>query len=159
MIPRRLGTPKGTCYYYFPTRESLAQSVIEQSNAGIAAAMGPIWESDAPPMHKLIAATFRFIAVTESDPVVRVGYQLREAMRQISDAGPRSFGQTEAIFASALKTAIDDGHVRADVNPQEAGHPLRGVGGLPLAGGRLSRKSLRPVDPGLANLSGRSRNT
>ena len=36
----------------------------------------------APHMHRLIAATFRFIAVTENNPVVRVGYQLRQATRQ-----------------------------------------------------------------------------
>lgn len=120
----RAGTAKGTCYYYFPTKRSLADAIIEQSNAGIAAAMGPVWESDTPSMHRLIAATFRFLAITESDPVVRVGYQLRQAMNQISNAGAKSYANTESVFTSALKRAVADGHVRADVKPREAAYSL-----------------------------------
>lgn len=118
------GTTKGTCYYYFPTKESLAAAIIEQANVRIAGAMGDIWESDDPSMHKLITATFRFIAITENDPVVRVGYQLRQAMRQISAAGAKSFGDTETVFASAIRRAVADGHVRPDVNAREAAYTL-----------------------------------
>lgn len=123
-VIERAGTTKGTCYYYFPTKNSLAAAVIEQSNAGIAAAMGPIWESEAPPMHRLIAATFRFVAITESDATVRVGYQLRQAMNQISDVGAKSYANTESVFASALKRAVGDGHVRTDINLREAAYSL-----------------------------------
>ena len=64
-VVERANTTGGTCYYYYhPTKSSLAATIIEEANAGIAAAMGPIWESEAPHMHRLIAATFRFIAVT-----------------------------------------------------------------------------------------------
>lgn len=118
------GATKGTCYYYFPNKHSLAAAIIEQSNHGISAAMAPIWESDAPSMHKLIAATFRFIAVTEADPIVRVGYQLRQAMRQISEVGAKSYGNTEVVFASTIKRAVADGHVRADIKPREAAYSL-----------------------------------
>lgn len=120
----RAKTSKGTCYYYFPTKESLAVAIIEQSNERIAGAMGDIWESDAPPMHKLVTATFRFIGLTERDPIVRVGYQLRQAMRQVSAAGARSFGDTEVVFASAIKRAVADGHTRRGVNHREAAYTL-----------------------------------
>lgn len=127
-------TTKGTCYYYFPTKESLAAAIIEQSNLKIAAAMAPIWESDARPMHKLIKATFGFIALTESDVIVRVGYQLRQAMRQVSQAGSRrGFGDTQVIFASAIKRAVADGHARAGINAAEAAYTLFAA----LAGCRL----------------------
>lgn len=118
------GTTKGTCYYYFPTKSSLAEAIIEQANLRIAGSMGDIWESDAPSMHKLITATFRFIAITEYDPVVGVGYQLRQAMRQVSAAGAKGFGDTEVVFASAIKRAIADGHARSDVNHREAAYTL-----------------------------------
>lgn len=123
-VIERAGIAKGTCYYYFPTKNTLAAAIIEQSNAGIAAAMGPIWECHAPAMHRLIMATFRFVAITESDPVVRVGYQLRQAMNQISDVGAKSYANTESVFTSALKRAVTDGHVRADVNLREAAYSL-----------------------------------
>lgn len=119
-VIERAGTTKGTCYYYFPTKGSLALAIIEQSNLRIAGAMGDIWESDAPSMHKLIAATFRFIAVTENDPIARVGYQLRQANRQISTAGGGGFGDTEVVFASAIRRAVAAGHARPDVNDREA---------------------------------------
>nr|MCW1957238.1 TetR/AcrR family transcriptional regulator [Mycobacterium sp.] len=123
-VIERAKATKGTCYYYFPSKRSLAAAIIEQANAGIAAAMAPIWESEAPPMHRLIMATFRFVAVTESDPIVRVGYQLRQAMNQISEAGAKSYANTESVFASALKGAAADGHVRPEVNPKEAAYTL-----------------------------------
>lgn len=123
-VIERAGTTKGTCYYYFPTKESLAAAIIEQSNSRIAGGMGEIWESDAPPMHRLITATFRFLALTETDDTVRIGYQLRQAMRQVSEAGAPSYGDTEVVFASALKRAIADGHVRPDINIGEAAYTL-----------------------------------
>lgn len=36
-VVARAKTSGGTCYYYFPTKSSLADAVIEQANAGIAA--------------------------------------------------------------------------------------------------------------------------
>lgn len=123
-VIERAKTTKGACYYYFPSKQSLAAGIIEQSNLGIAAAMAPIWESDASPIHKMIAATFRFIAVTESDPVVRVGYQLRQGMRQISEVGAKSYGDTETVFASTLRKAVADGHARADIDPKESAYSL-----------------------------------
>lgn len=132
-VIERASATKGTCYYYFPSKHSLAAAVIEQSNHGISAAMAPIWESDAPTMHKLIAATFRFIAITESDPIVRVGYQLRQAMRQISEVGAQSYGNTEVVFASAIKRAVAEGHARPDIHPKEAAYSLFAA----LAGCRL----------------------
>ncbi len=118
-VIERAGTTKGTCYYYFPTKGSLAEAIIEQGNLRIAGAMGDIWESDAPSMHKLISATFRFIGVTENDPIARVGYQLRQADRQVSTAGATGFGDTEVIFASAIRRAVADGHVRRGINDRE----------------------------------------
>ena len=123
-VIQRAGTTKGTCYYYFPTKESLAAAIIEQANQRIAGAMGDIWESDSPPLHKLIKATFRFIAVTENDPIARVGYQLRQANRQVSPAGASGFGDTEVVFASAIRRAVADGHVHPGVNDKEAAYAL-----------------------------------
>lgn len=127
------GTTKGTCYYYFPTKGSLAEAIIEQANAKIAGSMGDIWESDTPAMHRLIAATFRFIALTETDDIARVGYQLRQAMRQVSPAGAPSYGDTEVVFASAIKRAVADGHARSDINAGEAAYTVFAA----LAGCRL----------------------
>ena len=123
-VVARAKTSGGTCYYYFPTKSSLAAAVIEQANAGIAAEMAPIWASDEPAMLDLITATFRFIAITENDPVVRVGYQLRQAVRQISEAGATSFADTEVVFATCIRGGIRDGHIRADVTAKEPAYTL-----------------------------------
>lgn len=132
-VIERAGTTKGSCYYYFPTKGSLAAAIIEQANHRIAGAMGDIWESDAPSLHKLIRATFRFIAVTEDDPIARVGYQLRQANRQVTSAGGTGFGDTEVVFASAIRRAVADGHVRPGVNDKDAAYTVFAA----LAGCRL----------------------
>lgn len=123
-VVERAGTTGGTCYYYFPTKSSLAAAIIDEANRGIAAEMAPVWESEAPHMHRLITATFRFIAVTENNPVVRVGYQLRQSTRHASHSGAGSFGDTETVFASSLKRAKHEGHARSDIKPREAAYTL-----------------------------------
>lgn len=123
-VVKRAGTTGGTCYYYFPTKSALAEAIVEQSSMKIAAAMGSLWESDAPSLHKLITATFRFIAVTESDPVARVGYQLRQNVRRLSGVQAGSAGDTHVIFGAALKQGIADGHVQAGINRREVANAL-----------------------------------
>lgn len=120
----RAKTTKGACYYYFPTKESLAAAIIEQANARLAGAMAPIWETEAPPMHRLISATFAFIEATETDPIVRIGYQLRQAVRQVSEASTKGFGKTEVVFASAIRRGVADGHVRPDVDADEVAYTV-----------------------------------
>lgn len=123
-VVRHAGISNGTCYYYFPTKSSLAEAIIEQSNERIAAAMGSLWESEALSLHKLITATFRFIALTENDDIIRVGYQLRRSMPHLSrmDSGGR--GDTQMLFAARIKKAVDDGHVRPDVDADAAAHTV-----------------------------------
>lgn len=123
-VVRHAGIPGGTCYYYFPTKLSLAEAIVDESNARIAAAMGSLWESEAPPMHKLINATFRFIALTENDDIIRVGYQLRRSMPHLSrmDSGGR--GDTHMLFTLCVKGAVADGHVRPDVDAKAAAHTV-----------------------------------
>lgn len=120
----RAGVSKGACYYHFPNKPSLAAAIVEESNWRIAAAMGPIWESEAPAMHRLIIATFRFLELIETDDTARIGYQLRWAIRQPRQPGERHFGDTEVIFTERLQRAITDGHVKADINPAQTAYTL-----------------------------------
>lgn len=119
-VVRHAGIPGGTCYYYFPTKFSLAEAIVDESNMRIGAAMGSLWESEAPPIHKLINATFRFIALTENDDIIRVGYQLRRSMPQLSRMDTGGRGDTQMLFALCIKGAIADGHVRPDVDARSA---------------------------------------
>lgn len=123
-VINRANTTKGTCYYHFPTKKALAVAIIEQSNHRIAAAVGRLWETEAPALHKLIAATFAFVAVTETDPIARVGYQLNQADRQVSRSGQHGFGDTEVVFTDNLKKASAEGHIRKGLDVGEAAYTL-----------------------------------
>ncbi len=118
------GVSKGACYYHFPTKQSLAAAIIEESNAKIAAAMAPVWESDAPAMHRLIIATFRFLELVETDDVARIGYQLRQSLKETREPERRHMGDTEVVFTDRLKRAMTDGHVRTDINPEHTAYTL-----------------------------------
>ena len=120
----RAGVSKGACYYHFPSKHSLAAAIIDESNARIAAALGPIWESEAPALHLLIRATFRFLALVQADDTVRIGYHLRQSLRQNRDPGPRQFGDTEVVFSGALQQAVRDGHLNADTNLTQTAYTL-----------------------------------
>ena len=118
------GVSKGACYYHFPTKQSLAAAIIDESNARIAAAMAPIWESVAPALHRLIRATFGFLELVQTDDTARIGYHLRQSLRPNRDPGSRHFGDTEVVFGGALKQAVRDGHVKADTNLTQTAYTL-----------------------------------
>ena len=118
------GVSKGACYYHFPTKQSLAEGIIDESRARIAATMAPIWESEEPAMHRLIIATFRFLQLVEVDDTARIGYQLRQSFKESREPGVRYPGDTEVVFTERLKRAIKDGHVRADINPEHTAYTL-----------------------------------
>lgn len=120
----RAGVSKGACYYHFPTKQSLAAAIIDESNARIAAAMAPIWESEAPALHLLIRATFRFLALVQTDDTARIGYHLRQSLRQNREPGARHFGDTEVVFSGALEQAVRDGHITADINLTQTAYTL-----------------------------------
>ena len=85
--------------------------------------MAPIWEFEAPAMHRLIVSTFRFLALVQVDDTARVGYQLRHVLKQIREPGTSRFGDTEVVFADALKRAVRDGHLRADTDVKKPRTP------------------------------------
>lgn len=120
----RAGVSKGACYYHFPTKDSLATAIIEESNSRIAAAIAPVWESETPNMHRLINATFRFLELTETDDTVRVGYLLFQAMRPPREPGTTHPGDSEVLFTAALKGAVREGHVRPGTNVRQAAYTL-----------------------------------
>ena len=123
-VVQHAGVPGGTCYYYFPTKASLAEAIVEQSNERIAASMGSLWETDAPAFHKLIIATFRFMALSEYDDVVRVGYHLRVSMPSIRQVAPGGFGDTHVLYGQCVKAGVAEGFVRDDINTREAARTL-----------------------------------
>lgn len=120
----RAGVSKGACYYHFPTKQSLAAAIIDESSARIAAAIAPIWESQAPALHRLIRATFRFPALVQTDDTARIGYHLRQSLQQNRDPRTRHFGDTEVVFSGTLKQAVRDGQLKADTNLTQTAYTL-----------------------------------
>lgn len=75
-------------------------------------------------MHRLIIATFRFLNLVQTDDIARIGYQLRQSLKQPREPGTRYMGDTEVVFTDRLRRAMADGHVRSDINPEHAAYTL-----------------------------------
>ncbi len=137
------GTTKGTCYYYFPTKESLAAAIIEQASDQIEEFTFDAANPAGSAMQEFISATFRFIVITETDELVKAGYRLRQAVDQISAAAARSYAGRVSVFTGAIQRAIAEGDVRSSLDPEQVGYSI--LAGL--VGCRLLSDALPGDDP------------
>ncbi|MCW5253053.1 ScbR family autoregulator-binding transcription factor [Streptomyces sp. SHP 1-2] len=68
-ILRRAGVTKGAMYFHFPSKESLAQAIMDEQTAVVGVA-------NSSPLQSLIDMTHRFAHALRNDPIARAGTRL-----------------------------------------------------------------------------------
>ena len=115
---------KGGFYYHIPTKEDLAGGIIEHANEALGAALRDTLAFPSPMLENLIRASFVVADMMQHDSTVRMGYQLRQALNQVSTAGHSALVQRRNIIVSAVETAIAQGDLTSDINAEEVGHTI-----------------------------------
>lgn len=121
----RAGVSNGRFAYHFPTKESLATALIDAADKTVADTMEQILATSASTaLEGLIRASFAVADLTVTDPVVRVGLQLRHGLGQISAARTAGMASQRTLTNQAIAAAIAEGDVRADFTPDQISHTL-----------------------------------
>lgn len=145
----RAGVTKGAYYYHFPTRESLLVALVAEADELIATttrgAMAPDGSSN---LERLIRAAFRVADLACRDPRVRVGIQLRLAMGPASPATTALRSGDRTLIIQAVRSAVAEGDLRADINPEDVGHTLW----IALLGNQYSAQTADAANSSLACL-------
>ena len=120
----RAHVTKGGFYYHFPTKEDLAGGIIEHANEALGAALRDTLAFPSPMLENLIRASFVVAETMQHDRTVRMGYQLRQALNQVSTAGQSALAQRRDIIVNAVQTAITQGDLDNEINAEEVGHTI-----------------------------------
>jgi AcrR family transcriptional regulator len=126
-IIERADMTKGALYYHFDSKESLATAVIEEGSARLGEAFRSISTSAAPALESMIHGVFVVADLMATDQIARSGTQLLRAFGEFNDIAARTYGSWTAEMTERTRQAIDEGDVRADVDPRAVGETIVGA--------------------------------
>ena len=119
-VIERANVTKGAFYYHFATKGTWPP----RSSNRPTTPSEPPWTPNSQPRHpcwKLIRVPFIAVDMMRNDQLIRVGYALRMAANQVTLAAGAVLEQRRATFVGAVKTAIAEGDLSSDIDPEELG--------------------------------------
>jgi AcrR family transcriptional regulator len=125
-IIERAEMTKGALYYHFDSKESLATAIIEEGSAHIVEAFRSITTSSAPTLESVIHGVFVVADLLSTDQIARSGTQLLRAFGQFNDAAAHTCRVWVAEMTARTRQAIDEGDLRADLDPQAVSETIVG---------------------------------
>jgi AcrR family transcriptional regulator len=125
-IIERAEMTKGALYYHFDSKESLATAIIEEGSARLAEAFRNISTSSTPALEGIIHGVFVVADLMISDQIARSGTQLLRALGEFNEVAARTYGGWTAEMTERTRQAIDEGDVRAELDPQAVGETIVG---------------------------------
>jgi AcrR family transcriptional regulator len=126
-IIERADMTKGALYYHFDSKEALATAVIEEGSARLGEAFRSISTSAAPALEGMIHGVFVVADLMATDQIARSGTQLLRAFGEFNDIAARTYSRWTAEMTERTRQAIDEGDVRADIDPQAVGETIVGA--------------------------------
>lgn len=125
-IIERAEMTKGALYYHFDSKESLATAIIEEGSARLAEAFRSITTASAPTLESMIHGVFVVADLLSTDQIARSGTHLLRAFGEFNDAAARTYRGWVADMTERTRQAIDEGDLRADLDPQAVGETIVG---------------------------------
>ena len=124
-IINRAGVTKGAFYYHFPTKEAVAAAIVDQAETRKRDALLRLTSSPSSALENLIEVSFVVAEMIEQDKLVRVGNLLRQALTQVSSAGPGTFHTpSRSLPETVIRNAIAEGDVFDDLDADDVMHTL-----------------------------------
>ena len=114
-------------YYHFDSKESLATAIIEEGSTRLAEAFRSISSSSAPALESMIHGVFVVADLMATDQIARSGMQLLRAFAEFNDVAERTYKGWTAEMTERTRQAIDEGDVRAELDPQAIGDTIVGA--------------------------------
>ena len=125
-IIERAEMTKGALYYHFDSKESLATAIIEEAGARLFGAFRSITASSAPTLESMIHGVFVVADLVRTDQIARCGTQLLRAFGDFNKTAAETYRGWVAEMTERTRQAIDEGDLRADLDPQAVGETIIG---------------------------------
>lgn len=120
------GVTKGAFYYHFSNKESIAAAILEEAHARILRiALANMESTDGPALERLIQTTFVLADARQHDQVVRVAFQLRQALPGIRAVGVTTFDSRHKAWVDTIERAKHEGDVLAEVDSEDLAVTIR----------------------------------
>src|SRR5262249_8316923 len=126
-IIERAELTKGALYYHFDSKESLATAIIEEGSVRLAEAFRSISTSSTPALEGIIHGVFVVADLMATDQIARSGTQLLRAFGEFNDVAARIYGSWTGNMTDRTRQAMEEGDVRADIDPVAVGETIVGV--------------------------------
>jgi AcrR family transcriptional regulator len=126
-IIERAEMTKGALYYHFDSKEALATAIIEEGSIRLTEAFRSISSSPAPALEGMIHGVFVVADLMTTDQIARSGTQLLRAFGEFNDAAERTYRGWTAEMTEQTRQAIDEGDVRAELDPHTVGETIVGT--------------------------------
>lgn len=110
---------KGAMYFHFGSKLDLATAVVHHRADIAGAAFDAAFFQSLPGLEAMIEVCYRIGLQDVGEPVARAGFNLLEALGRFSGLQAELTGRWVSSFGDLMRRAVDDGDVRADVDPEQ----------------------------------------
>lgn len=118
------GVSKGSFYYHFENRESVAAAIIAEADARLqSVAQEILADSSSRALANLIRTVFTIADLNETDTLLRVGVELRGGLGQISTE-LEGFEKHRMLFTEVIANAVAEGDVLPGLDVDQVGFTL-----------------------------------
>ena len=128
-VAREAGITTGLIYYYFENKEALLQAVLEERSPAQVIAQIPTEMLELPPEIFLPIMIQRVLGIVENERftgTVRVVVPEMLHHPEIAELVNRFLQRVLTFIVTYLRTQVEKGHLRADLNIDMATHALIG---------------------------------
>ncbi|MCW2557422.1 MAG: transcriptional regulator [Mycobacterium sp.] len=115
-IIERAELTKGALYYHFESREAVATAIIEEGMDTILGAFRSAGRSGSPAMENLVHGWFVVADAIMGDHVAQAACRLLRTFGGFNPAAKATYGVFEAEFAERVRSAVEQGDVRSDID-------------------------------------------
>jgi AcrR family transcriptional regulator len=123
-LVRSAGITKGAFYYHFESKEQVADAIIAEGNIRLRKVFLDADQSSSSALQSLIIATFGVARLMRADQLVGTGNLLVQSLGQVGHAGQGLYPDWVEVFTGYLKAVAEQGDLRSDVEPVEAGETV-----------------------------------
>ena len=116
-ITRRAHTTSGAFYYHFRSKEALASVLIDEGWSKAQAAFAGCNSPASSGLENVLEMTFALSHLIMQDKSVWIGFQLSQAMGQLSEDGRLSLRQRSTEFLDGVTDCLARSDIRTDVDP------------------------------------------
>jgi len=149
-IIERAEMTKGSFYYHFDSKESLATAIIDEASATVLNAFRSICELSSPTLENMIHGVFVVADLVAADAVARTGGQLASVLGGFNDAARRFYGSCLGEMTAQARQASSEGDLRGHLDPDAVGESIVGamlgaelISNATSGGGDLIRRLIR----------------